>query len=514
MPTIGGSVIQNARRVPHREALIAEDRRWTWAELDRAAARAAGVLAAAGVGHGDRVALMSGNTPEMVIAAFATYRLGAIAVPINARLAPPEIGYILRDSGAEVLVVEPSLLSTAASAVQILHSVAQPEVLALGPVESVGWLTDPDAPVEPVAEDQAAESDDAVIVYTSGTTGQPKGVLLDHHRAVWAALAQITSLGLRDGERYLHLPPLYHSGGVVFLNAMVLLAGTNILIPAFDAGEVLETIERERVTALLGVPTMYQFLLRHPAVRDRDLSSWQVGVFGAAPMPPSTVEQLLTDLPGVRFFQQCGQTEAGPTGIYSTMAQVRERPDSSGHLAQPFLEARVVDRSGADVAPGKVGELVFRGEAVMKGYWGQPAATEEALRGGWLHTGDLVELADDGAMRLVDRLKDVIITGGRNVYSAEVEQALASHPDVADCAVVGRPDEDWGETVVAVVTPRPGAEPTLDELREHCRSLVADYKLPRALWLGEVPRNPGGKVLKQRIREHLKASPGSEPGHR
>ena len=503
MPTIGGSVIQNAWRVPDREALIAGGRRWTWAELDDDVARAAGRLAAAGLGRGDRCAVLSTNIPEMVIASFAASRLAAIVVPVNARLAPPEIEHILSDSGAGVLAVGPDLTEAALAAVEHLDPAARPQLLALGPGTALAELLAPAPDIEPVRDDSAAESDDAVIVYTSGTTGRPKGALLDHHRAVWAALAQIVSLGLKDGERYLHLPPLYHSGGVVFLNAMALLGGTNVLIPAFEPGIVLATIERERITSLLGVPTMYQFLLRHPDVATRDLSSWRVGAFGAAPMPAAAVESLLATFPQVEFFQQCGQTEAGPTGIYSTMEQVRQRPDSSGHLAQPFVSARVVDERGADVAPGGVGELILRGETVMKGYWGQPEETARALRDGWLHTGDLVELTDDGAMRLVDRLKDVIITGGRNVYSAEVEQVLSSHPAVADCAVVGRPHPEWGETIVAVVTPRGDAVPTLPDLREHCRTRIADYKLPRALILGPVPRNAAGKLQKQLLRDQL-----------
>jgi fatty-acyl-CoA synthase len=195
-------------------------------------------------------------------------------------------------------------------------------------------------------------------------------------------------------------------------------------------------------------------MLRVDASRSRDLSSWRVGVFGAAPMPAVAVEQLLAAFPHVDFYQQCGQTEAGPTGIYSTMEQVRARPDSSGHIAQPFIEARVVDARGDDTPAGGVGELVFRGEAITKGYWRQPEATAHAIRNGWLHTGDLMHVTEDGAMRLVDRLKDVIITGGRNVYSAEVEQAIAEHPEVADVAVIGRPDPEWGATVTAFVPQR------------------------------------------------------------
>jgi fatty-acyl-CoA synthase/feruloyl-CoA synthase len=501
MPTIGGSVIHNAARVPDRTALVGQHKRWTWRELEQDVGRAAGRLRAAGLAKGDRFAMVAANEPATIIAYFAAARLGALVVPVNTRLAAPEIAHILGDA-------EPSVVATATE----LDGVADKGVAAAGGKVvrfSLGEggahpnLLRPGDDLPAVSEDHAAESDDALIIYTSGTTGLPKGVLLDHHRAVWAAMAQVVSLGLRDGERYLHLPPLYHSGGVVFLNAITLLGGTHVLIPAFEPGEVLATIARDRVTSLLGVPTMYQFLLRHPAVALHDLSSWRTGIFGAAPMPAEGIEQLLGRFPGVTFFQQCGQTEAGPTGIYSTYEQVRSRPDSSGHLAQPFVEARLVDSAGADVAPGGIGELLLRGEPVMKGYWRRPEASADALRGGWLHTGDVLELYEDGAMRLVDRLKDVIITGGRNVYSAEVEQALAGHPHIADCAVVGVPHPDWGETVAVVVTPVPGFEVTLESVREHCRSRIADYKLPRVLHLATVPRTPSGKIQKHLIKQTL-----------
>jgi fatty-acyl-CoA synthase len=248
---------------------------------------------------------------------------------------------------------------------------------------------------------------------------------------------------------------------------------------------------------------MYQQILRCYEADGRDLTSWRVGVFGAAPMPAAAVEQLLAAFPRVAFFQQCGQTEAGPTGIYSTMEQVRSRPQSTGHLAQPFIEARVVDKHGNDTPPGQVGELVFRGEAITKGYWNQPQATQEVIREGWLHTGDLMQVYDDGAMRLVDRLKDVIITGGRNVYSAEVEQAIADHPDVIDVAVVGRPDADWGETVVAFLTAAPGSDLTPASMRQHCSRRIADYKIPREFIFAVVPRNGAGKVQKHLLRNNL-----------
>ena len=443
MPTIGGAVLHNARRVPDRVALVADGQRWTWAEFDGAVARVAGRLRAARLCPGDRFAMVTGNTAVGVIAYFAAARLGAIIVPVNARLAAAEITHLVSDAGATIVASAPELDDVVDKALADMnYHVAR---FSLGEAGAHANLAAPGEQFAPVCEDCTGENDDALIVYTSGTTGRPKGVLLDHHRAVWAAMAQVVSLGLRDGERYLHLPPLYHSGGIVFLNAITLLGGTHVLVPGFDATATLAAIERERITALLGVPTMYQFLLRHPVLEDYDTSSWRVGIFGGAPMPAEIVEQLLGRFPGVEFFQQCGQTEAGPTGIYSTAEQIRSRPNSSGHLAQPFVEARIVDSAGADIRPGEVGELVLRGEPVMKGYWRQPGETAETIRAGWLHTGDLLHLYDDGAMKLVDRLKDVIINGGRNVYSAEVEQALAGHPDVTDCAVIGRPHPEWAK---------------------------------------------------------------------
>jgi fatty-acyl-CoA synthase/feruloyl-CoA synthase len=498
MPTIGGIALSNARRVGDREAVVVGDTRWSWRELDREMARAAGELDKLGLVKGDRLAILCSNSAEFVITTHAASRLGAIVVPVNTRLAPPEVAYIVSDSGSAMLAYGAGEADLATSAARLVDRVS---LVSLGPsADHPDLLAGENG--EPVHEDHACESDDAYILYTSGTTGKPKGSLMDHHRAVWAAMAQIVSLGLRDGDRFLHLAPMYHSGGMTYLNATTLLGGTHVVMPKFDARSVLEMVERESVNWLFGVPTMYQQMLRHSDLQCRDLSPWRVGVFGAAPMPAVAVEQLLSSFPNVEFFQQCGQTEAGPTGIYSTMDQVRSRPDSSGHIAQPFVEARVVDGGGNDTPAGQVGELVFRGEAVTKGYWRNPTATAEAIRGGWLHTGDLMEVSPDGAMRLVDRLKDVIITGGRNVYSAEVEQAIAQHPDVSDVAVIGRTHPEWGSTVVAFVTPVEGADLSADMVRAHCRSLIADYKIPREVFFGPVPRNATGKLQKHLLRAH------------
>jgi fatty-acyl-CoA synthase len=265
----------------------------------------------------------------------------------------------------------------------------------------------------------------------------------------------------------------------------------------------LDALEQHRVNVFFGVPTMYQLLLRYPALAERDLSDWRVGVFGAAPMPASAVEAMLEALPHVELIQACGQTEGGPGGIYATADEVRARPDASGRRALFSTEARIVDADGNDVDPGGVGELILRGETIMKEYWRNPEATRDTIRDGWLHTGDVATIDADGYITLVDRMKDMIISGGRNIYSVEVENALAAHPAVAEIAIVSRKHPDYGETVVAVVNPQPGQELSLDVLREFGAERLSGYKLPRELVLRDIPRNPSGKILKHILRADL-----------
>ncbi|MGV9711749.1 class I adenylate-forming enzyme family protein [Gordonia sp. NPDC003424] len=508
MATIGATLRNTAARVPDREALVFDGTRRTYRQLDQEVDRVAGLLAERGLRKGDRFALLAANSDRFVIAFYAAHRLGAIFVPINPASTAPEIDYLVRDSGASVLVFDPALEPSVGAAV----SAGLPtglQLLALGAVDGYDDLIAlaADRPAIPI-EDTTVESDDAQILYTSGTTGKPKGATFDHHRALWVGVGMLGTCGMQDGDRFLHVAPLYHAAELcIMLIPGTLLGATHVVQSGFDPGKVLDALESERITMFFGVPTMFQFLAAREDLAQRDLSAWRTGMFGAAPMPASAVEQLLTALPNVNLIQLCGQTEAGPNGIFCNRDQVRERPDASGRQAILGMECRVVDVDGADVRPGGAGELLLRGESVMKGYWNKPEATAETIVDGWLHTGDICRLDPDGYLTVVDRLKDMIITGGRNVYSVEVEGAIAGHPDVTDAAVVGRPHEEYGESILAVVTLRDGASLTLDDLRSFASDRIGRYKLPHELVVVEqIPRNPSGKILKRDLRERFSTS--------
>ncbi|WP_194820167.1 class I adenylate-forming enzyme family protein [Nocardia sp. XZ_19_385] len=507
MATIGATLRSTAKRVPDREALVFGDHRYTYAELDAQVDRVAGVLAAQGIRKGDRLALMATNSDRFVIVFYAAHRLGAIFVPVNPGSAAPELDYLVRDSDAAALVFDAAVAPTVRKAVE--NGLAETlRTLAMSEIDGFPDLFASAAAYDgPVVEAAVEETDDAQILYTSGTTGSPKGALFDHHRELWVGMGVMATAGLRDGDRLLHVAPLYHAAELCMLIIPGTMVGaTHIVQSGFDPMKVADALERERITLLFGVPTMYQFLLRVPDLAQRDLSTWRTAIYGAAPMPASAVEQLLAALPQVQFMQACGQTEAGPGGIFANHAQVCERPDASGRQALPMMECRIVDLDGNDVQPGEVGELLLRGETLMKGYWNKPEATADAIRDGWLHTGDLARLDADGYMTLVDRLKDMIITGGRNVYSVEVENAIAAHPDILDVAIIARQHAEYGESIVAIAVLKEGAALDLDALREFCAERIAAYKLPHDLVITEqIPRNPSGKILKRTLRERFAA---------
>jgi fatty-acyl-CoA synthase len=501
MPSIPDTLRTTAARCPDREALVFGARRRTYRELGQEVERTAAALAAQGIAPGDRVLLMSSNSDAFVIAAYAVLRTGALLVPANPRNAPPEVAHLVTDSGAAALLYAPELGEVVTAGVRQSGVTGPPPMLL-----SLPSLAELAAGEHPPVTHVPAEADDALLLYTSGTTGAAKGALFDHHRALWVAINIIGTAGYREGDRTMHVAPLYHSAQLtLILFAGTMLAMTHVVVPAFDPAEVAALIERERVSVFFGVPTMYQFMLRLPDFAERDFSAWRVGMFGAAPMPAEAVRALSAALPGVELYQLCGQTEAGPGGIYSGPEDVRARPDASGRYAIPSTEARIVTPEGTDVAPGQVGELVLRGETIMKCYWNRPEATADTIRDGWLHTGDLAVVDADGYITLVDRLKDMIITGGRNVYSVEVENALGDHPDILDVAVIGVPHPDYGESILAVIVPADGVELTAESLRAWARDRIADYKAPHAVVVHPIPRNPSGKIQKHLLRAELRA---------
>jgi acyl-CoA synthetase (AMP-forming)/AMP-acid ligase II len=505
MATLAGVLAINAARSAERAAVIFGDRRYTYSEIDAAVNRAARALAAAGLRKGERMLLMSGNSDGFFIALYAAWRLGALVIPVNPASPVPELQYLLEDSEASVLVFGEGVADVVRKRDDLPAPSLVSRPIALGPVEGYADLAEL-AAMQPgtAPEVEVLETDDAAILYTSGTTGRPKGALFDHHRILWVGINAALVAGLRDGDRMLHVAPMYHAAD---LTMMVVggtqVGGTHVILPGFAPDAVLDALEQHRVNVFFGVPTMYQLLLRYPALAERDLSDWRVGVFGAAPMPASAVEAMLEALPHVELIQACGQTEGGPGGIYATADEVRARPDASGRRALFSTEARIVDADGNDVDPGGVGELILRGETIMKEYWRNPEATRDTIRDGWLHTGDVATIDADGYITLVDRMKDMIISGGRNIYSVEVENALAAHPAVAEIAIVSRKHPDYGETVVAVVNPQPGQELSLDVLREFGAERLSGYKLPRELVLRDIPRNPSGKILKHILRADL-----------
>ena len=505
MKTIPGTLRATARRIPGSVAIKFRDFNCTYAELDAEVDRTAHALSRLGLGRGDRFALMGTNSDRFIVAFYAASRVGAIVVPINPASAPPELQYLLEDSGAKVLAYDLSLAtavdgarphfpSTTAHVVSLTAGGADPSLEELAGAEA-------DDPFE----DVPTEADDSLILYTSGTTGKPKGALFDHHRTIWVGVGCAGVTGMRAGDRFLHVAPLYHAAELcIMLVPGTLLGVTHVVLPGFDPGPVLDALESENITMMFGVPTMFQFLMLS-GMADRSLPSLRTALFGAAPMPASAVESLTRALPHVDLMQLCGQTEGGPGGIYATCEQVKARPSASGRQPTMFLEAVVVDPDGDPVAPGAVGELVLRGETIMKGYWNKPEQTADTIRDGWLHTGDLAQVDADGYMTLVDRLKDLIITGGRNVYSVEVESVVAAHPDVVDVAVVARPHETYGESIVAQVTLREGATLTLAELQDFCTDKISHYKIPHDLIVGQIPRNASGKILKHKLRAALQS---------
>jgi fatty-acyl-CoA synthase/long-chain acyl-CoA synthetase len=501
--TMSDQLARHARKTPDAVALRFEGSGRSYAELDERVTRLARALRERGVSGGDRVAVLALNGMEAWESYLAGVRLGAIVVPVNFRLVADEVAYVLADSGATALIVDAALAPVAAKARKQAPDVAA--VLVIGEEFEAALAAAGDEPLDVVVD----ENEPAFIMYTSGTTGRPKGAVLTHRNLLMHVFSQVTHLGWHPEDR-VAAPgaPLFHIAGLAGGLPPLLKGGTNVVMRsgAFDPVETLDMIEREKISSIFLVPAMWAAVVAVPGIADRDLSSLRRISWGAAPASTTLLRTMIDTFPQAEVVTAFGQTECSPVTCF---LRGEDSIRKLGSVGTPMLdvEVRVVDESMNDVPRGEVGEIVYRSPMVMKEYWNKPEETAEAFRGGWFHSGDLVRQDDDGYYFVVDRLKDMIISGGENIYCAEVEDVLAAHPKVAEVALIGVPDTKYGEAPLAVVAPRDATDPpTAEELSAWCRERLARYKNPREYSIvGALPRNPSGKVLKTSLRQEQSA---------
>jgi acyl-CoA synthetase (AMP-forming)/AMP-acid ligase II len=486
-----------------RTALIAGERRITYTELDRRTDQLARAFRAEGVRRGDRVAGLLFNSPAFLETMLATAKLGAVFVPMNLRLSPAEVTYLLADSGADLFVYSAPLAPVARAALTGEGVRVRTRVVVGGePADGESEFEQLLASGDPRALGTDVDGSDlSCLMYTSGTTGRPKGAMLTHDNHLWNVVNTLSfGRGLRESDVTVTVAPMFHIGGLgVHTLPLLYVGGTNLLLPSFDPAQTLEAMARERATVQFMVPAMWAALMAVPDFDRHDLSALELAVSGGAPCPLPVLEFFQGK--GLPFQEGFGMTETAPAVSILDADHVKEKAGSIGR-AVFHVDARIVDEHDVDVPTDRVGELVVRGPNVFTGYWGLPEATAEAFRGGWFHTGDLGRMDPEGFITLVDRKKDMIITGGENVYPIEVEQVLYRHEAVREVAVVGVPHSQWGETPVAVVALMEGAEVAADELITYARGRLAHFKCPtRVVVVPELPRNATGKVLKTVLRQ-------------
>ncbi|WP_199849515.1 long-chain-fatty-acid--CoA ligase [Blastococcus sp. Marseille-P5729] len=484
----------------------------SWAQLADRSRRLASALADAGVERGDRVIIMITNRPEFLEAVIATNVLGAVAVPINFRLVAREVEFLVQDSGSMALVVEQALAPLIAT---VRESAGEDlAVLVVGDDASAAGdgarsYEDELQRHEPSTEDGPQDEGElALIMYTSGTTGRPKGSMLTYRNiAAQAFTMALVADEMVEEDIKLITPPLFHIAGIANVLPSVLAGSPCVIMPTglFDPVQILDVLEQERITSVFLVPTQWQAVCAVPGIADRDLRLTSIS-WGASPATPAILRAMAETFPNAKNICTFGQTEMSPV---TTVLPGRDAVRKLGSVgkAVPLVAMRIVDPGMNDVAPGEVGEIVYRGPGTMSGYWNNPEATEDAFRGGWFHSGDLVRMDEEGFLYVVDRVKDMIISGGENIYSSEVENAISEHPKVHEVAVVGAPHEKWVETPVAYVVPRDENDPpSAAEILEFLKDRLASYKKPTRIHLiGELPRNASGKVLKGPLREQSKA---------
>lgn len=500
---IGSLLSQSARKFPELLAIECEGRSYSYRQFNEEVNRLAHGLLSLGLKKGDKLALMMKNSDHFVFTFFAAARLGAVAVPVNFRLTETEVQYILEQSDSSFVVCDKEFEKVISEAKQ---RTAVRSVISVGEPETEGFYSYEKVLAENKNEPEieVSEKDDLEILYTSGTTGRPKGALFDHSQIFKVGISVTINMGLQQHERILHLAPLFHSAQLnLFLISGVALGATHIIHRDFHPVKTLQAIQEHKITHLFAVPAMYTFLLQVPNAAKYDLTSIKRVGYGAAPMAPELVKKSMDLFKTDQFYNLCGLTEGGPGGILLDPEGHKQHLGKGGK-AIFMTETRVVNEEGMDVLPGVIGEFILRSPMVMKEYYKKPEETKTTLKGGWLFTGDLATIDEEGYITLVDRKKDMIISGGENVYSVEVESVLYEHPAILEAAIIGLPDEVWGEAVCAVIVPKEGAVIDEQELRSFCRQKLAGYKVPRRIFIEEqLPRNASGKILKYQLRQKM-----------
>lgn len=492
--TIADVLRRTARRSPDRTAIVFGDRTWTYAELDAGVTALARHLVSQGLDHGDRVAAYGKNSDLYALVFLATVRAGLIHVPVNYQLKNDELEYILDDSGARLVIADADM----AGDIDATETGRGAQRATFEELLDIARATD--IPPAEMGEFDVTDTDVAQLLYTSGTTSLPKGAVMTHRALLHHYLSCLDVLDFDEGDRQVHALPLYHSAQMhVFLIPALIKGAYNIIVPVPVPGDLLALIESEGINTFFAAPTVWVALVNHPDFATRDLTSLRKAYYGASIMPGPVLHKLVAHLPELGFYNCFGQSEMGPLCTVLRPEEHKDRLGSAGRACL-FVETRVVDPSGVDVEPGTQGEILYRSPQLCEGYWNKPEATEEAFRDGWFHSGDLVIQDAEGYVEVIDRVKDVINTGGVLVASRQVEDAIFELDSVAEVAVIGMPDEKWIEAITAYVV-RKDDSLTAEQVIEHVKGRLAGFKVPKAVhFVDELPKNSSGKILKRTLR--------------